>query len=148
MGAHPGSSPGQDGHQGPLTCVASSKDGSLVLTGSVDCQAKLVNAATGKVSLCHLGTELGGHPWVGVSADVLPQEPSACTAAPGVYCMHCWQRGQHAGVHPWPKAAHPRLLEPSEGGVVAVFLGVAWPRAPLQRGAPAMGSPLGYRVPG
>ncbi|XP_019409890.1 PREDICTED: angio-associated migratory cell protein [Crocodylus porosus] len=40
---------GQDGHQGPLTCVASSKDGSLVLTGSVDCQAKLVNAATGKV---------------------------------------------------------------------------------------------------
>ncbi|XP_015265513.1 PREDICTED: angio-associated migratory cell protein [Gekko japonicus] len=40
---------GQDGHQGPLTCVASNKDGSLVLMGSVDCHAKLVNSATGKV---------------------------------------------------------------------------------------------------
>ncbi|XP_066467750.1 angio-associated migratory cell protein [Tiliqua scincoides] len=40
---------GQDGHQGPLTCVASNKDGSLVLTGSVDCHAKLINTATGKV---------------------------------------------------------------------------------------------------
>ncbi|XP_077176767.1 angio-associated migratory cell protein [Paroedura picta] len=40
---------GQDGHQGPLTCLASNKDGSLVLTGSVDCHAKLVNSATGKV---------------------------------------------------------------------------------------------------
>nr|XP_060623067.1 angio-associated migratory cell protein-like [Anolis sagrei ordinatus] len=40
---------GQDGHQGPLTCVASNKDGSLILTGSVDCHAKLVNSATGKV---------------------------------------------------------------------------------------------------
>nr|XP_056717595.1 angio-associated migratory cell protein [Euleptes europaea] len=41
---------GPDGHQGPLTCVASNKDGSLVLTGSVDCHAKLVNSATGKVA--------------------------------------------------------------------------------------------------
>ncbi|TFK03601.1 calcineurin subunit B type 1 [Platysternon megacephalum] len=40
---------GQDGHQGPLTCVTSNKDGSLVMTGSVDCHAKLVNSATGKV---------------------------------------------------------------------------------------------------
>ncbi|XP_063144933.1 angio-associated migratory cell protein [Candoia aspera] len=40
---------GNDGHQGPLTCVASQKDGSLILTGSVDCHAKLINAATGKV---------------------------------------------------------------------------------------------------
>ncbi|KAF7241763.1 Angio-associated migratory cell protein [Varanus komodoensis] len=40
---------GQDGHQGPLTCVSNNKDGSLILTGSVDCQAKLVNSATGKV---------------------------------------------------------------------------------------------------
>ncbi|XP_033017045.1 angio-associated migratory cell protein [Lacerta agilis] len=40
---------GQDGHQGPLTCVASNKDGSLLLTGSVDCHAKLVSSATGKV---------------------------------------------------------------------------------------------------
>ncbi|XP_020660567.3 angio-associated migratory cell protein [Pogona vitticeps] len=39
----------QDGHQGPLTCVASNQDGSLVLTGSVDCHAKLVNCATGKI---------------------------------------------------------------------------------------------------
>lgn len=41
---------GQDGHQDPLTCVASNQDGSLILTGSVDCHAKLVNSATGKVS--------------------------------------------------------------------------------------------------
>lgn len=41
---------GNEGHQGPLTCVASQKDGSLILTGSVDCHAKLINAATGKVS--------------------------------------------------------------------------------------------------
>ncbi|KAH0621253.1 hypothetical protein JD844_022344 [Phrynosoma platyrhinos] len=40
---------GQDGHQGPLTCVASNKDGNLILTGSVDCHAKLVNSVTGKV---------------------------------------------------------------------------------------------------
>ncbi|XP_067426215.1 angio-associated migratory cell protein isoform X1 [Emydura macquarii macquarii] len=40
---------GQDGHQGPLTCVASNKDGSLVMTGSVDCHTKLVNSASGKV---------------------------------------------------------------------------------------------------
>uniref|UniRef100_A0A8C3B827 Angio-associated migratory cell protein n=1 Tax=Cairina moschata TaxID=8855 RepID=A0A8C3B827_CAIMO len=40
---------GQDGHQDPLTCVASNQDGSLILTGSVDCHAKLVNSATGKV---------------------------------------------------------------------------------------------------
>ncbi|KAM6307669.1 angio-associated migratory cell protein [Aegotheles albertisi] len=40
---------GQDGHQDPLTCVASNQDGSLIMTGSVDCHAKLVNSATGKV---------------------------------------------------------------------------------------------------
>lgn len=44
---------GTEGHQGPLTCVATNQDGSLILTGSVDCQAKLVSATTGKVnSLC------------------------------------------------------------------------------------------------
>lgn len=43
------SSPGQDGHQGALTCLVSNKDGSLVLTGSVDGYAKLINTATGKV---------------------------------------------------------------------------------------------------
>lgn len=42
-------SPGQDGHQGALTCLASNKDGSLVLTGSVDGYARLINTATGKV---------------------------------------------------------------------------------------------------
>lgn len=42
-------SPGQDGHQGALTCLASNKDGSLVLTGSVDGYATLINTATGKV---------------------------------------------------------------------------------------------------
>lgn len=41
---------GTEGHQGPLTCVATNQDGSLILTGSVDCQAKLVSATTGKVS--------------------------------------------------------------------------------------------------
>lgn len=40
---------GQDGHQGALTCLACNKDGSLVLTGSVDGGAKLINTATGKV---------------------------------------------------------------------------------------------------
>nr|XP_033801489.1 angio-associated migratory cell protein [Geotrypetes seraphini] len=40
---------GQDGHRRALTCVASNKDGSLLLTGSVDCDTKLVNSATGKV---------------------------------------------------------------------------------------------------
>ncbi|KAM6152256.1 angio-associated migratory cell protein isoform 2-T2 [Erethizon dorsatum] len=39
---------GTEGHQGPLTCVAANQDGSLILTGSVDCQAKLVSATTGK----------------------------------------------------------------------------------------------------
>ncbi|ETE68195.1 Angio-associated migratory cell protein, partial [Ophiophagus hannah] len=38
-----------EGHQGPLTCVASQKDGSIILTGSVDCHAKLINSATGMV---------------------------------------------------------------------------------------------------
>ncbi|KAM9836268.1 angio-associated migratory cell protein [Aulostomus maculatus] len=40
---------GQDGHQGALTCLAFNKDGSLVLTGSVDGCAKLINTVTGKV---------------------------------------------------------------------------------------------------
>lgn len=42
--------PGTEGHQGPLTCVATNQDGSLILTGSVDCQAKLISATTGKVN--------------------------------------------------------------------------------------------------
>ncbi|XP_053707440.1 angio-associated migratory cell protein isoform X2 [Synchiropus splendidus] len=37
------------GHQGALTCLAANKDGSLVLTGSVDGCSKLVNTTTGKV---------------------------------------------------------------------------------------------------
>uniref|UniRef100_A0A4W5NG42 Angio-associated migratory cell protein n=1 Tax=Hucho hucho TaxID=62062 RepID=A0A4W5NG42_9TELE len=40
---------GYDGHQGALTCLACNKDGSLVLTGSVDGCAKLINTASGKV---------------------------------------------------------------------------------------------------
>ncbi|XP_064419954.1 angio-associated migratory cell protein [Latimeria chalumnae] len=40
---------GQDGHQGPLTCMACNKDGSLIMTGSVDSNAKLINSVTGKV---------------------------------------------------------------------------------------------------
>ncbi|XP_019959489.1 angio-associated migratory cell protein [Paralichthys olivaceus] len=40
---------GQDGHRGTLTCLACNKDSSLVLTGSVDGYAKLINTATGKV---------------------------------------------------------------------------------------------------
>lgn len=46
-----GWSPGQDGHQGALTCLACNKDGSLALTGSVDGYAKLINMATGKVGV-------------------------------------------------------------------------------------------------
>uniref|UniRef100_A0A4W4HJR5 Angio-associated migratory cell protein n=1 Tax=Electrophorus electricus TaxID=8005 RepID=A0A4W4HJR5_ELEEL len=41
---------GQDGHQGALTSMECNKDGTLVLTGSVDGQAKLINTSTGKVS--------------------------------------------------------------------------------------------------
>uniref|UniRef100_A0A3B4DQD6 Angio-associated migratory cell protein n=1 Tax=Pygocentrus nattereri TaxID=42514 RepID=A0A3B4DQD6_PYGNA len=41
---------GHDGHQGALTSMECNKDGSLVLTGSVDGQAKLINTSTGKVS--------------------------------------------------------------------------------------------------
>ncbi|XP_047669118.1 angio-associated migratory cell protein isoform X2 [Tachysurus fulvidraco] len=40
---------GHDGHQGPLTSMECNKDGSLVLTGSTDGQAKLINTSTGKV---------------------------------------------------------------------------------------------------
>ncbi|XP_061745140.1 angio-associated migratory cell protein [Nerophis ophidion] len=40
---------GQDGHKGALTCLACNKDSSLVLTGSVDGFAKLINTVTGKV---------------------------------------------------------------------------------------------------
>ncbi|KAK5891293.1 hypothetical protein CgunFtcFv8_018564 [Champsocephalus gunnari] len=40
---------GHDGHRGALTCLSCNKDGSLVLTGSVDGFAKLINTATGKV---------------------------------------------------------------------------------------------------
>lgn len=40
---------GQDSHQGPLTCITANASGSLVLTGSVDCTAKLINPLTGKV---------------------------------------------------------------------------------------------------
>lgn len=42
---------GQDGHRGALTCLACNKDGTLVLTGSVDGYAKLINTATGKVGV-------------------------------------------------------------------------------------------------
>lgn len=42
---------GQDGHQGALTCLACNKDGTLVLTGSVDGHAKLINTTTGKVGV-------------------------------------------------------------------------------------------------
>lgn len=40
---------GHDAHLGPLTSMECNKDGTLVLTGSVDGQAKLINTATGKV---------------------------------------------------------------------------------------------------
>uniref|UniRef100_A0A8C2ZYH7 Angio-associated migratory cell protein n=1 Tax=Cyclopterus lumpus TaxID=8103 RepID=A0A8C2ZYH7_CYCLU len=42
---------GQDGHKGALTCLACNKDGSLVLTGSVDGLSKLINTVTGKVGV-------------------------------------------------------------------------------------------------
>ncbi|XP_008323192.1 angio-associated migratory cell protein [Cynoglossus semilaevis] len=40
---------GQDGHKGALTSLSCTQDGSLVLTGSVDGSAKLINTSTGKV---------------------------------------------------------------------------------------------------
>lgn len=40
---------GHEGHRGALTSMACSKDGSLVLTGSVDGHAKLISTSTGKV---------------------------------------------------------------------------------------------------
>uniref|UniRef100_A0ACB8G2A2 Uncharacterized protein n=1 Tax=Sphaerodactylus townsendi TaxID=933632 RepID=A0ACB8G2A2_9SAUR len=61
---------GQDGHQGPLTCVASNKDGSLVLTGSVDCHTKLVNSATGKVVFVFKGESIVPKPSAGETEEV------------------------------------------------------------------------------
>ncbi|XP_063049277.1 angio-associated migratory cell protein-like [Engraulis encrasicolus] len=40
---------GSDGHQGALTCLDVNKDGTLVITGATDGQAKLINTNTGKV---------------------------------------------------------------------------------------------------
>ncbi|XP_057194342.1 angio-associated migratory cell protein isoform X3 [Triplophysa rosa] len=40
---------GHEGHRGALTSMACSKDGSLVLSGSVDGHAKLISTSTGKV---------------------------------------------------------------------------------------------------
>ncbi|XP_060775044.1 angio-associated migratory cell protein isoform X2 [Neoarius graeffei] len=48
---------GYDGHQGPLTSMECSKDGTLVLTGSTDGRAKLINTSTGKVGIVHLQWE-------------------------------------------------------------------------------------------
>lgn len=63
---------GQDGHRGALTCLACNKDGALVLTGSVDGSAKLINTATGKVGVARsaAGPEEGNttHPRVSVCA--------------------------------------------------------------------------------
>ncbi|KAG7271251.1 hypothetical protein CRUP_003482 [Coryphaenoides rupestris] len=42
---------GRDSHQGAVTCLASNKDGSLVVTGSVDGSAKLINTVTGKAGI-------------------------------------------------------------------------------------------------
>ncbi|KAI2663982.1 Angio-associated migratory cell protein [Labeo rohita] len=47
---------GHDGHQGALTSLMCNKEGTLVLTGSVDGQAKLINTSTGKV-LCSFSSE-------------------------------------------------------------------------------------------
>lgn len=41
--------------------MASNQDGSLIMTGSVDCHAKLVNSATGKVGQCGWGQSQ--EPW-------------------------------------------------------------------------------------
>ncbi|KAG5261915.1 hypothetical protein AALO_G00290020 [Alosa alosa] len=49
---------GSDAHQGALTCLDTNKDGSLVLTGSVDGLAKLINTNTGKV-VCAFSIESG-----------------------------------------------------------------------------------------
>lgn len=48
---------GQDGHQGALTSLACNKDGTLVLTGSVDGHAKLINTATGKVGVTNSASQ-------------------------------------------------------------------------------------------
>ncbi|XP_044159675.1 angio-associated migratory cell protein-like [Bufo gargarizans] len=40
---------GTDSHRGPMSCVACNTDGSLILSGSFDCDTKMVNTATGKV---------------------------------------------------------------------------------------------------
>lgn len=83
--AHP---PGQDGHQDPLTCVASNQDGSLIMTGSVDCHAKLVNSATGKVGLYGQGrARSAGDP------------PSPCPG-PGVEPGALGNPKRRAGVRP------------------------------------------------
>ncbi len=40
---------GQVGHRGPVLSLCSSKDGSLVITGSTDGTSKLISATSGKV---------------------------------------------------------------------------------------------------
>ncbi|XP_063049500.1 angio-associated migratory cell protein-like [Engraulis encrasicolus] len=47
---------GSYGHQGALTCLDVNKDGTLVITGATDGQAKLINTNTGKV-VCSFSVE-------------------------------------------------------------------------------------------
>ncbi|NP_998103.1 angio-associated migratory cell protein [Danio rerio] len=47
---------GQDGHRGALTCVSSNQEGALLLSGSVDGQAKLISSSSGKV-LCSFSSQ-------------------------------------------------------------------------------------------
>ena len=38
-------------HKGPVNCITTNSDGTLVMTGSEDSTARLVNTSTGKVRL-------------------------------------------------------------------------------------------------
>ncbi|XP_034464800.1 angio-associated migratory cell protein [Hippoglossus hippoglossus] len=71
---------GQDGHRGTLTCLACNKDSSLVLTGSVDGCAKLINTATGKV--VGVFSANGGNPKASIDEETSVESVGFCNILP------------------------------------------------------------------
>ncbi|XP_053273343.1 angio-associated migratory cell protein [Pleuronectes platessa] len=71
---------GQDGHRGTLTCLACNKDSSLVLTGSVDGRAKLINTATGKVVAVFSTNE--GNPKESIEDEISVESVGFCNILP------------------------------------------------------------------
>lgn len=82
--------------------MASNQDGSLIMTGSVDCHAKLVNSSTGKVGPCWLGQsqEPRGTGVTAFQAPVLGQ-----ASVPGWFGLR------------WPRAACGGHRQPAGGAL-------------------------------